>query len=170
MEISIRTSRRTGAAILALLPLLAGRSAAGGVCRSEFFNRSAQAWHLTLVEGTRERLGQLEVVEKFSGKRIGTLARTGDDLKLPAGARYLVAYVCDKGGFFQDFVLEDGRGHYAEYTASLPDQSEPAPVLSLRDQHVGPPLDQATEAAVQRAIADKVNTDNGNLIIVQDFL
>jgi hypothetical protein len=35
---------------------------------------------------------------------------------------------------------------------------------------VGPPLDQATDEAVLRSIEEAISSDDGNLIILRDFL
>jgi hypothetical protein len=122
------------------------------------------------VEGTRKTLGKILIVEKASGQPVGTLAKAGDSLPLPAGARYLVEFHYENDGFFQDFILQDARGSFAEYTATLPSRSEPAPVLAVRDKHVGPPLDMATDEVILRAIGDAVDTGNGSVIIVHDYI
>lgn len=138
--------------------------------RGEYFNRSGQPWRLVLVEGTQASRGRLVFIDKFSGRRLAVLEKAGDSLALPAGARYLVEYREDPSGFYHDLLLQDGRGHDAEFVATLPDRSEPMPMITLVGHHVGPPLDQATDEAIARSIQDAVDTGEGNLIIFRDYL
>lgn len=157
-----------GCALLGACLLLSG--AAPGEPRSEWYNRSFREWRLTLVEGTQSAVGTLRVIDKFTGKLVTTLAKAGDSLKLPPGARFLVQFSQENHYFFHDFIVQDGRGQYVEYVATTPYRSDPAPVLSIKDQHVGPPLDRATAEAILRAIGDALDTAQGNLIILQDSL
>jgi len=165
----IRSSPRIGFALLTALLMARGALVRGAEPRREFFNRSGRDWRLTLVAGTRAGVGTLNVIEKFSGNRVATLAKAGDSLALPAGARYLVEFTAENKYFFHDFIVQDGHGHYAEYVASVPFLSDP-PTLAFKDRRVGPPLDQATEEAVRRSIEDAISTDQGNLIIRRDFI
>jgi hypothetical protein len=166
----IHSCCRTGLACLATLFLGRGGPAWGTETRRELFNRSGREWHLTLVEGTRAAVGKLNVIDKFSGNLVRTLSRAGDSVLLPAGARFLVEFTRENNDCFHDFIVQDSRGNYVEYQASIPFQADPAPVLSFKDKHVGPPLDRATDEAILRAIEDAINTENGNLIILRDAI
>lgn len=112
----------------------------------------------------------MNIIDKFSGNTIRTLAKAGETLPLPAGARYLVEFTCENDYCFHDLIVQDGRGNYAEYLVSVPFRSEPAPVLEFKDKHVGAPLDQATDEAVLRTIEDAIGTEGGNLTIRQDYI
>ncbi|MDR3673031.1 MAG: hypothetical protein P4L36_19460 [Holophaga sp.] len=162
--------RPCGFALLVSLLLGPGGRAWGAEARREFFNRSGQEWRLTLVEGTRAGVGKLNVIDKFSGNLIRILTRTGDSVQLPAGARFLVEFTRENNYCFHDFIVQDSRGDYAEFLVSIPFQADSSPVLSFKDKHVGPPLDQATDEAVLLAIQDAISTENGNLIILRDAI
>jgi len=159
-----------GFALLAALATAAAGPARGAALRRECFNRSGQDWRLVLVEGTRAAVGRLNIIDKFTGNLVRTLAKTGDSLQLPAGARYLVEFTCERETCFHDLIVQDSRGNYAEFQVSIPFRSDPAPVLSFKDSHVGPPLDRATDEVVLRKIEDAIATDDGNLIILQDCI
>lgn len=163
-------SRRIGFALLTSLLMGRGAPARSAGTRREFFNRSRGDWRLILVEGTRTSAGRLQLIDKFSGNRVATLAKVGDSVALPAGARYLVEFSYDNKAFFHDFIVQDGHGHYAEFVASVSFQSDPAPALSYKDRRVGPPLDRATDEAVLRMIEDAIATEQGNLIIQREFI
>jgi hypothetical protein len=170
IEMKIFSNRRICSALLAALSAGFGGPACGSELRREFFNRSSHDWRITLVEGTRASVGRLNIIDKFSGNKIGTLAKVGDSIALPAGARYLVEFTYENKYCFHDFIVQDSRGYYVEYLASVPFLSDPTPVLSYKDKHVGPPLDEATDEAVLRSIDEAISTENGNLIILQDFI
>ena len=110
------------------------------------------------------------MLDKFSGNKIATLTKVGDSVAFPAGARYLVEFTYENRYFFHDFIVQDRRGYYVEYLASVPFMSDPTPVLSFKDKHLGPPLDQATDEAALRTIQDAISTDRGNLVILRDFI
>jgi hypothetical protein len=156
--------------LLTILFLLCGVTAKSMDQRREFFNRSSQEWRLTLVEGTRESVGKLFIIDKFSGKRVGILDKVGDSVRIPAGAKYLVEFTAENRYFYHDFIIQDAHGFYVEYLVTVPYLSDPAPVFSFKDKHVGPPLDRATDEAIQRAIEEAIDTGNGNLTIFQDFI
>jgi len=162
------STRRSTLALLAALAAGAAGPARGAALRRECFNRSGQEWRLTLVEGTRAGVGRLTFIDKFTGSPVRTLAKPGDSLPLPAGARYLVEFGCEGDYCFHDLIVQDSRGDYAEYLLSIPFRSAPQPVLAFKDRHVGPPLDRATDEAVLRKIEDAIATDDGNLVIRQD--
>ena len=167
---SIRPSFLLGFAFLAVLTLLASGPVLGAGTRRDLINRSGRDWRLFLVEGGREGVGKVLVLEKFSGKTVRTLQRVGDSVKIPAGAHYLLEFTYVNHYFFHELLLQDGHGHYVEYRAAVQYLSEPLPDFVVMDKHVGPPLDEASEAAVLRAVDDAIDTRNGNLIISQDFL
>jgi hypothetical protein len=158
------------ATFLTILFLLGGVTAMSMDQRREFFNRSGQEWRLTLVEGTRESVGKLFIIDKFSGKRIGTLDKVGDSVSIPAGAKFLVEFTADNRYFYHDFIIQDAHGFYVEYLVTVPFLSDPDPVFLFKDKHVGPPLDRATDEAIRRAIEEAIDTGNGNLTIFQDFI
>lgn len=157
-------------ALLAILVALAGAGGRAGDLRREWYNRSGQAWRLSLVEGTRASSGSLRVIDKFSGRTVTVLGRPGETLVLPPGARFLVEFKGDQASFFQDFILQDGAGSYAEFVLDQHYRGDPAPALSYKDRHVGPPLDRAAEEAVLRGIEDAIAITDGNLVIRQDYI
>jgi hypothetical protein len=159
-----------GFTLLAALAAAAAGPARGAALRRECFNRSGQDWRLVLVEGTRAAVGQLHILDKFTGDLVRTLSKAGDSLPLPAGARYLVEFTCEREYCFHDLIVQDSRGNYAEFQVSIPFRSNPALVLSFKDKRVGPPLDRATDEVVLRKIEDAIATDDGNLIIRQDCI
>ena len=149
---------------------LAGRPEPGAGLRGECYNRSGSGWRLTLVEGVRPTTGSLTFLDKFTGKQVATLGRAGLGLLLPAGARYLIEFNYDQENLYLDFILQDGRGSYVEYVATSPSLDHPLPMLMVKDKHMAPPLDEATDEAVLQAIDDAVSTADGNLVILQGQL
>jgi hypothetical protein len=156
--------------LLAAALLLCAGPAPGSEIRRELFNRSGHAWRLALVEGIQANLGRMRIIDKFSGKTVTDLDKTGASLTIPAGARYLVEFGEENRAFFRDLILQDEAGSYVEYLARVPFLADPAPVLFYKDRHVGPPLDRDTDEAVLRRIEDAISTADGNLIIRQDSL
>jgi hypothetical protein len=163
--------RRAGVAgLLACLSLFHGGTASAQELRRELFNRSGQPWRLLQVAGTRDGVGRMRVIDKFTGRLVGSLDKVGASLTLPAGARYLMEFCFENRNFFLDCLVQDGAGCYAEYVVTVPFLAEPEPVFSYKDRHVGPPLDQATDEVVLRRIEDAISTADGNLTILQDFI
>ena len=136
----------------------------------QFFNKSSQAWTLTLVQGVRETAGSMHFIDKFTGKRLRVLAKVGDSITLAPGSRYMVAFVPDRSYIYNNFIVRDGRGDYVEYAASIPFRSNPQLNLQITDHHVGSPLNLATDEVIRTSIDEVIATDNGNLLILQDFL
>jgi hypothetical protein len=136
----------------------------------QFFNKSGQPWKLTLVQGARETEGTMQFIDKFTGKRHKILARVGDSITLPPGSRYMVAFVPDRAYVYNEFIIQDARGDYVEYSASIPYRSNPQLNLQITDHHVGGPLNLATDEVIRGAIDEAIATDNGNLLILQDFI
>jgi hypothetical protein len=134
------------------------------------FNRSGRDWRLFLVEGGREGVGKVIVLDKFSGKLIRTLDHVGQSVKIPAGAQYLLEFTYVNNYFFHELLLQDGHGHYVEYQAAVQYLNEPVPDLVVMDKHVGPPLDEETNETILKSIDDAIDTRRGNLIITRDFL
>jgi hypothetical protein len=168
--LTLRPCPSRSSALLAVLLLAGGVPAPGAELRRELFNRSGQPWRLALVERIRANLGRMRIIDKFSGRTVGTLDKTGESLVIPAGARYLVEFAEENRTFFHDFILQDQAGSYVEYLASVPFAADPVPVVAYKDKHVGPPLDRATDEAILRRIEDAISTDDGNLIIRQDAI
>jgi hypothetical protein len=156
--------------LLTVLLALAGTAGRGNDLRCEWFNRSGRTWRLALVEGVRAPAGRLRIIDKFTGRTVTVLGRPGETLDLPPGARFLVEWQGDLATFFQDLILTDGAGSYAEYVLDQRYRSDPTPVLSYKDRHVGPPLNRAAEEAVLRGIQDAIAITNGSLLIRQDFI
>ena len=167
---SFRSSLLAGLALLAFVALLASGPALGAGPRREFYNRSGRDWRLFLVEGARAGVGKVIILEKFSGKTIGTLDHVGQSVRIPPGAHYLLELTYVNNYFFHEMLLQDGHGHYVEYQAAVQYLNEPVPDFVVMDQHVGPPLDQEARETVLKAIDDAIDTTHGNLIITRDFL
>jgi len=146
---------------LALLACAAARAQD----RTELVNKSGQPWTLALVEGTRPGRGSLTLVDKFSGRARGTLARVGDATTIPAQGRLLVVFNRETGFLYRHFILKDRAGFYGEYCASVAFLSSPRISINLVDQHVGPPMDHADEAVVKQFLLDAIEIGGENIII-----
>ena len=138
---------------------------ASGQDRTEIVNRSAQPWSLALVEGTRPGVGDLTLVDKFTGRTLARLERTGESLALPPQSRCLLVFGRRDGHFQRNFILKDSHGFYAEYSAALAFREDPGITIHLLGQHVGKPLNQADEAIVQQKLNDFIEIGSDNIII-----
>lgn len=133
--------------------------------RFEIVNKSASPWTLALVEGAKPGRGTLTLVDKFTGKTTGSLANVGDGAILPVQGRLLVVFNRDGGYLYRHFILRDPNGFYGEYNATVEFLSAPRISIQLVDQHVGPPMDHADEAAVKQFMSDSIELGSGNIII-----
>jgi hypothetical protein len=133
--------------------------------RTEIVNKSGQSWTLALVEGTRPGRGSLTLVDKFSGRTTGTLAKVGDGTIIPPQGRLLVVFNREAGFLYRHFILRDRSGFYGEYCATVEFLSTPRISVHLVDQHVGPPMDHADEAVVKQFLLDAIEIGSENIII-----
>lgn len=138
---------------------------AEGQDRTEVVNRSNQPWTLALVEGHHSGRGTLTLVDKFTGRVTGSLAKVGDAVTVPAQGRVLVVFNRDAGYVYRDFILKDPNGYYAEYLATVEFLSSPRVSISLVDHHVGPPMDQSDEIAIKQFLGDAIEIGCENIII-----
>ena len=149
----------------ALLMVLALHTGSWAQDRTELVNRSSQPWTLSLVEGVKAGRGTLTLVDKFTGKTTGALAKVGDTLTLPARSHQLLVFNREGGYLFRDFLLRDPNGYYAEYLATVEFLSTPKVSISLVDHHVGPPLDHSDEGAIKQFLGDAIEIGSENIII-----
>jgi hypothetical protein len=133
-------------------------------------NQSGAAWRITLVEGAKPRVGAMVFLDKFSGKELKVLRKSGDSLTLPPGSSYVYSFSTINHYCYQDFMLLDPRGHYVEFVASVPYLANPEVVLDRSGQGLGSPLNEASGRATTRAIEAALRVDRGGLTIVQDFI
>jgi hypothetical protein len=133
--------------------------------RVELVNRSGQPWTLSLAEGPKAGRGSLTLVEKFTGKVQAELGRVGESTTLPPQGRFFVVFNRSGGYFYQDFLLKDKFGYYAEYVATVEFLSTPSISIQLTDQHVGPPMDRSDDGTIKQYLADAISFGSGNIII-----
>ena len=133
--------------------------------RTEIVNRSGQPWTLALVEGTRPGRGSLSLLDKFNGRTEGTLTKVGQSATIPPQGRLLVVFNREGGYLFRHFILRDHNGYYGEYSAKVEFLSAPKIAIELVDQHVGPPMDRAEEAAVRQFLGDAIEIGSESIII-----
>jgi hypothetical protein len=138
--------------------------------RMELVNHSLQPWTLALVEGSRPLQGSLDVVDKFTGRTLATLAQAGDRIVLPPRARYLAIYHRVGGYLFLGFILRDSLGWFAEYRATVEFLSSRRISVGLVGHHLGPPLDRAGEGEVLQRLGDLIEIDQDCLTIRPDAL
>lgn len=151
--------------LLPPLLLLAASFGARAQDRAEVVNRSGKPWVLALVEGAQPGRGSLTLLDKFTGRTLGTLRRAGDRVELPPQAHCLAIYGRDNGYLFLGFILRDVFGWYAEYRASVEYLSSPRITVGLVGQHVGPPLDRAEDGEVAQRLGDFIEIGSENIII-----
>ena len=138
---------------------------AWGQDRRAILNRSNRPWTLALVEGGRAGDGTITFLDKFSGRNLGVLGRVGEAAAIPAKGRLMLVFNRRDGYFYQNFIIKDAHGYYAEYVASVEFLSSPQISFQLVDQHVGPPLDRAEEGDIKRFISDAIEIDSESIII-----
>ena len=100
--------------------------------RRALLNRSNLPWTLALVEGGRAGDGSISFLDKFSGRSLGKLARVGEAATIPAKGRLMLVFNRREGYFYQNFILKDARGFYAEYVASVEFLSSPR--ITIQDR------------------------------------
>ncbi len=133
--------------------------------RMEIIVRSRQPWTLALAEGVRAGRGTLSLMDKFTGKPLGTLAKAGDSVVLPAQGRVLLVFNRKEGYLYQDFLLKDIFGYYAEYVASVEFLANQKISIQLVDKHLGPPLDTADEETSKQFVKDSIEIGSDNIVI-----
>lgn len=133
--------------------------------RVELVNQSTQPWTLALVEGSRPMAGSVECVDKFSGKALVTLSRAGDATTLAPQSRILLIFRRKAGYLYEDFILQDRLGNYAEYVANLRFLTSAAITVQLVAQHVGFPLNREGDGAIKRFIDDAIDIGDRSITI-----
>jgi hypothetical protein len=108
--------------------------------------------------------------EKFTGKDAGTLAKPGDCVVLAPCAEYLVDLAQGSADFYHTFTVQDLRGNYAQFVATVPYRGNPEMTLSQVACHVGAPLNQGSKETIARVIEAAVRKDREDLTIVQNFI
>ena len=154
---------RTGLSTVLLSLMI--RVAAPAQDRVELVNQSNQPWTLALVEGSRPMTGTLECVDKFSGRLLVTLCRAGDATTLAPQSRTLLIFRRKTGYLYEDFILQDHLGHYAEYVANLRFLTSTAISIQLVAQHVGFPLNREGDGAVKQFINDAIDISDRAITI-----
>ena len=133
--------------------------------RRAVLNRSNRPWTLALVEGSRAGDGTITFLDKFSGRNLGELGRVGEAATIPPKGRLMLVFNRREGYFYQNFIIKDAHGYYAEYVASVEFLSSPQISFQLVDHHVGPPLDRGEEGDVKRFISDAIELGSESIII-----
>lgn len=138
--------------------------------KTQLSNQSSVTWKLTLVEGRQPQAGTLRCLDKFTGKLVKALAKSGETVLLAPGCKYLIDFAQGTKYCHHDFILEDPQGNYAEFIATVPYLANPQITLQLQGGHVGSPLNQSADEELTRIFEAAVRTENGSLTIVQNTI
>lgn len=150
--------------------LLAASLACQGQDRLELANCSGKPWILAQVEGVRPARGGLRLLDKFTGRTAGTLARAGDTVTIPSGARFLLVFDREEGDFFRALVLRDTRGWYVEYQASVAFLSSPDITIRRVGCRQGPSKDREDDLAAGQLLDEAIEVVREGILIHPDTL
>jgi hypothetical protein len=156
--------RHLTAAVIHLLALLF-QLPARAQDRIELINQSSQPWTLALVEEASAGVGTLVCLDKFSGRSLATLARTGDQTQLPPRSRLLLEFQRRSGYLFLGFILRDERGCYGEYVASLEFLTSRRITLHLVSERVGEPMNRLDDGSIREFVNNAIDLGENAITI-----